>query len=278
MKLIDFDGMFDEKLSEYISKNSDKYKEEEWEDIIPGLYKKFGDTVIKSIGKTPRQYYADMPGDMLIKSLKGHLKEGIPVSEFLCTEIEKRGLFQSLLPLLDGTEEEREYAMNLLASDSAAIPKYLDILTGSDDEDLKNRCVDYIKENSSSVIGRVLDLYEAGKDKEYMLEILSRTEEKSDRIFNILLTAFRQDDENIPMHASYLAAYGDERAVKYLLDKIDEEGIGFIEFRELKYAIEALGGEYTKERDFSSDPYYQMIKGDSPADITDIFSFINKKQ
>ena len=61
------------------------------------------------------------------------------------------------------------------------------------------------------------------------------------------------------MHASYLAAYGDERALPYLLDKIDEEGITFVEYQELKFAIEALGGEYSKERDFSNDPYFKII-------------------
>ena len=42
-----------------------------------------------------------------------------------------------------------------------------------------------------------------------------------------------------------------------LLERIEGEDINFLEFRELKYAIEALGGEYTEERDFSNDPYYQ---------------------
>ena len=51
MKLYDFDGMFDEKLSEYVKKNADKYREKEWEDIIPKMYARFGDTVIKSLGK-----------------------------------------------------------------------------------------------------------------------------------------------------------------------------------------------------------------------------------
>lgn len=58
------------------------------------------------------------------------------------------------------------------------------------------------------------------------------------------------------MHASYLAAYGDSRALPVLLERIAGEDINFLEFRELKYAIEALGGEYTEERDFSDDPYY----------------------
>lgn len=30
-------------------------------------------------------------------------------------------------------------------------------------------------------------------------------------------------------------------------------------FQELKFAIEALGGEYEKERDFSNDPAYKKI-------------------
>ena len=106
-----------------------------------------------------------------------------------------------------------------------------------------------------------------------MLEIMSRSVVKNDEIFKVLLNEFRTDPENIPMHASYLAAYGDERALEYLLDKIDEEGISFVEYQELKFAIEALGGEYTKKRDFSNDPYYELIKSHSvsPFDLFEDF-------
>ena len=278
MKLYDFDGMFDEKLSAYISKNAQKYKEEEWEDIIPKLYNKFGDTKIKSLGKTPREFYAEMAGGELIKCLKQHIKSEIAVPEFLCDEIEKRGLTEELLPLLDGTPSEREYAMNMIGSDERAIKKYLQILTSTDDDDLKYRCVDFIKEKADLVVDEALKFYENGVETEYMCEILSRSVIGNDKIFDILIKEFRGDVENIPMHASYLAAYGDERAQPYLLDKIDEEGITFIEYQELKFAIEALGGEYEKERDFSDDPYYQLIKGHSP-ESADIFSsFLNNKK
>lgn len=260
MKLYDFDGMFDEKLSEYISANAGKYKENEWEDIIPVLYKKFGNTKIKSLGKTPREFYAEFSDDELIRCLKAHLREEIPVSEFLCSEIEKRNLAEKLIPLFNGTPSEREYAMNITGSDERAIPEYMKMLVETDDEDLKNRCVDFIKEKADLVLDQALDYYRAGKEREYMLEIMSRSVVKNEEIFNILLNEFRGDPENIPMHASYLAAYGDERALPYLLDKIDEEGISFIEYQELKFAIESLGGEYNKERDFSSDPYYQIFQ------------------
>ncbi len=259
MKLYDFDGMFDEKLSEYISKNRGKYKEEEWEDVIPQLYRKFGDTVVKSIGKTPREFYAGMTDEELVKCLKAHLKQNVPVSEYLCDAIEDRQPVSLLAPLLDGTDDEREYAMNLIGADERVIKKYLQILVSTDDEDMKNRCADFIKERADLVTDEALRFYNKGVCPEYMLEIMSRSTVKDEGIFTALLNAFRRDPENIPMHAGYLASYGDERALTYLLDKIDEEGITFIEYQELKYAIEALGGEYTKKRDFSDDPYYKII-------------------
>ncbi|MBD5583479.1 MAG: hypothetical protein HDQ88_00100 [Clostridia bacterium] len=260
MKLYDFDGMFDEKLSGYVAKNSGKYKENEWEDIIPELYKKFGDTPIKSLGKTPREYYAGMSDGEVIKCLKSHLSHGVPVPEFLCADIESRNLVKELLPLLDGTRDEVEYAMNLIGADALAVDKYMQMLISYDDEDMKNRCVDFIKENADLVLKKAVENYRNGVEKEYMLEIMSRIIQRSDEVFDILLKEFRSDPDNVPMHASYLASYGDERALEYLLDKIDEEGISFIEYQELKFAIEALGGEYNKERDFSNDPYYKIIK------------------
>ena len=261
MKLYDFDGMFDEKLSEYISKNAQKYTESEWEDIIPQMYKRFGDTPIKSIGKTPREFYAEMTDEQLVSCLKAHLKQDVPVSEFLCSAIESRNMTDRLMPLLDGSEDEREYAMNLIGSSDGAIKKYMQMLLTEDNEDIKNRCVDFIKEKADLVIDEAVANYKAGVEREYMLEIMSRSVVKNEEIFKILINEFRTDPDNVPMHASYLAAYGDERALQYLLDKIDEDGITFVEFQELKFAIESLGGEYTKVRDFSDDEYYKLIKG-----------------
>lgn len=269
MKLYDFDGMFDEKLGEYIQKNSDKYKEREWEDIIPKLYARFGDTVIKSLGKSPNRYYGEMDDGQLIAQLRAHLKQGVAVSEFLCNAIESRKNDALLLPLLSGTEDEICYALNLLGASKAALPDYMRLLVSYDNIDVKNTCVDHIKEFADEVKEQALEYYHKGVEREYMLEILSRCVIKDDAIFDILIKEFRGGDD-VPMRASYLAAYGDERALPYLLDKIDEDGISFIEFQELRYAIESLGGSYDKERDFSSDPYYQAVKAHSAGEV-DIF-------
>ena len=36
-KLIDFDGLFDERLAQYMQENAKKYTEKQWETIIPRL-------------------------------------------------------------------------------------------------------------------------------------------------------------------------------------------------------------------------------------------------
>lgn len=277
MKLYDFDGMFDDKLSEYVRKNADKYKESEWEDIIPKMYARFGDTQIKSLGKSPNEYYAEMDDKTLVAILRAHLKQGVAVSEFLCAAIEKRKADELLIPLLSGTDDEIAYAMNLIGASRAALPEYMRLLTTSDSEDVKNTCVDNLKEFADDVKAVALDNYNKGVEREYMLEILSRCVIKSDEIYEILIKEFRLADDNLPMRASYLAAYGDERALPVLLDKIDEEGITFIEYQELKYAIESLGGSYEKERDFSNDEYYQLVKAHSANEI-DIFGELPDKK
>ena len=199
MKLYDFDGMFDKKLSDYIAKNPDKYKEEEWEDIIPKLYKSFGDTFIKSVGDTPNGFYAKMTDGELIKALTTHLKQGVPVSEFLCNAIEQRDAVRLLLPLLDGTEDEREYAVNLIGSDERALKKYMQFLVSPEtNADFKERCLDFLKEKADLVADKAVKYYERGAEREYMLEIMSRSVVRDDRIFEILLKEFRGDPENLP--------------------------------------------------------------------------------
>ena len=215
MELIDFDGLFDEKLAIYMEEKKDKYTERQWEDVIPRLYKKFGDTYVAKIGCTPKEYYARMTNGELVETLSAHLSADVPVPEFLCNEIEARGHDEG-------------------------------VRVGAD--------------NADAVCARVLQAYRDGIAREYMLEILSRVKARNEEIFDILMQEFRVAEELTPIRASYLAAYGDARALPELLNRIEDRSIGFVEFQELKYAIEALGGEYTEPRDFSADKDYLAIE------------------
>ncbi|MBE5746575.1 MAG: hypothetical protein E7352_00125 [Clostridiales bacterium] len=261
MKLIDFDGLFDEKLAQYMSENKNKHSEKQWEDIIPKLYKKFGDTRIPKIGCTPKEYYARMTDSELVETLSAHLAQDVPVSEFLCNEIENRGEVETLLPMLNSDDAQTvSYAINLIGDDARAFNEYFAILKeGRLDEDIRSDLADILHLHADEVKAQALAIYREGKAKTYMLEILSRVCERSDEVYGLLLDAFHAADD-CSVYAGYLATYGDERALPILLRRIEDRSIGFVEFQELKYAIEALGGEYNEPRDFSNDKDYLAIE------------------
>lgn len=259
-KLIDFDGLFDRKLAQYMEENRGKYTEKQWEAVIPKLYKNFGDTFVKSAGDTPKGYYASMGDEELVNTLAAHIEEGVPISDFLCNELESRHCPDALLPLMkSGNEELVTLAVNLAGDSVKAFPVYFDLLTGDLNEEVKDAVVECLKGNADAAKERALELYNRHVEQEFMLEILSRCKQRDDRVFDVLLTALRTCPDELPMHAGYLATYGDERALPVLLDYIDRDETNFLEYQELKYAIEALGGEYTRIRDFTNDPYYIEI-------------------
>ncbi len=261
MKLMDFDGLFDEKLALYMEQNKGKHTEREWEDVIPKLYQKFGDTKIAKIGCTPKEYYANMTDSQLAETLKAHLVEEVPVPEFLCSELENRGEVQPLLPLLEEEDSVAvAYAVNLIGEDTRAFPAYFDILKKNRlTEDIRSDITDILRLHADEVKTEAKELLALPAAKEYALEILSRVLCKEEEIYEILLSAFRAAEETSKC-AGYLAAYGDERALPHLLAKIEDRSIGFVEFQELKYAVEALGGEYDEPRDFSADKDYIAVE------------------
>lgn len=158
-KLIDFDGLFDEKLAEYIRRNPKKYTEKQWENVIPKLYRQFGDTYVAVAGATPKQYYAEMSDEELAETLERHFSEGVPVPDFLCREIETRGCSDALVRLLSSREEEiLTLAVNLAGSSEKAFPAYFDLLTSDVNDDIKEAVCEQLK-GADAAKERALALY-----------------------------------------------------------------------------------------------------------------------
>ncbi|MFQ7076858.1 MAG: hypothetical protein ACLRSW_02370 [Christensenellaceae bacterium] len=192
MKLMDFDGLFDEKLSQYMEENKGKYTEKQWENIIPRLYQKFGDTYVAKVKCTPKEYYARMTDEELTATLSAHLKEQIPVPDFLCCEIEGRNCTEALLSLLKSDDGETvSYAINLVGADERAFPNYFSMITENKfDEDIRDAAVEKLKENADKATEAALKFYKEGTAKEYMLEILSRAKKRDEGFFVFCSTNF----------------------------------------------------------------------------------------
>lgn len=109
-------------------------------------------------------------------------------------------------------------------------------------------------------------------------DILSRIDEVSDearetyldvlcnfpgdeRIFTSLMAAFDAHPEKLAMYASLLGKLGDDRALEPLYESLKQPDINYLDYLEVRNAIEMLGGTVDGERDFSGDPYYETLKG-----------------
>lgn len=268
IKVIDVDSLFDKYIEDYVYSNIGKVKPEEIENKIPELYVKFGDQSLKELdGKTPNTYYKAYSGSELLDCLKKHLSEDVSVSDFLCEAITfKKENEHALVKALeqDNSEEFTLYVINMLGEMGSVKPakRYLEFITWDYSETIRELATEQLTTMAELVKEDVLAQYKdmPEQKKACLTEILSNCK-KDDRVFDILVAEFAKHQDNVPLYASYLAKYGDERALPFLMTAIEKEKISYADFEELRFAIEALGGEYTKERDFSADKSFKKIKG-----------------
>ena len=115
-------------------------------------------------------------------------------------------------------------------------------------------------DNADMVVDKVVEGYEnAGEIKKYLVEILANCSH-SDEVFDILCEEFKSHKNEIALYASYLTKYGDDRALPLFEEAIKDDGIKYVDFKELKLGIEEFGGEYNGKRDFSSDKAFNILK------------------
>lgn len=268
IKVIDVDSLFDKYIEGYVYSNIGKVKPEEIENKIPELYVKFGDEKLKELdGKTPNSYYRDFCAKDLIECLKAHLEQGVSVSDFLCEAItENPDNENSLIDALsvDNSEEFTLYVMNMLGemNSQKASSRYLEFIEWDYSDTVRELATELLCPIAETVKEKLLALYKEvdGQKRDCVTEILANCK-NDDRVFDILVAEFAKHQKQVPLYANYLAKYGDERALPFLLASIENEKISYADFEELRFAIEALGGEYNKERDFSSDKSFKKIKG-----------------
>ena len=266
IKIIDVDGLFDSFISDFVYKNIGKVKPEEIENNIPVLYTKFGKETLKELdGKTPETYYEDATTKELLSVLKEHLNSGVSVPDFLCEALAKRSDDEREFVVALNEDENEEfiaYVMNILSDmDIVLVKKYMEFLTFDYPANIKELAVELLSKRADEVKDDILEIFnESDEDKkELFCEILSYSS-KDDKTFDILTLQFAKNRNKTPIYASYLARFGDERALPFLMQAIEEEKISYADFEELRFAIEALGGEYNKIRDFSKDKSFKKIK------------------
>ena len=267
IKIIDMDKLFDKYISDYVYQNIGKIAPDEIENNIPRLYEEFGDQPLTELeGKTPNSYYIGYTGEQLLQCLIEHLKTGVEVSDFLCEAIQNNPENEKVIANQLKQENDEEltlYLMNMLCcmGSSIAVDRYLEFILWDYTEPVKELATELLCETADKVKDAILNAFNESSDevKVYLTQVLSYCK-PDDAVFSVLINEFILHFDQIPVYAGYLARYGDERALPFLITCIENDKINYQDFEELRYAIEALGGTYDKKRDFTADKIYKKIR------------------
>ena len=271
MPIINFDERFADFVSEWVTAHQDEYSNfDEMEADMPRAYVQFLNTPATWLGDiTPGAYFTQFedPKD-LVDWLRAYCDTGVPVPDLLLEQITAVGkpCERRLLVLLEdeeAPEEARMTAIELLREMGSTLPKMLFIqwqLDRDNEDDLKDNALESLTEMGECVVQPILqNLRKAnGAGQEALLEVLSHFP-GHEQIFNLAVKLFREQKDRRALFAGYLAKIGDDRALPELLEAAKEDKLRYLDYIEIRNAIEALGGD-CPEREYSDDPEYDALR------------------
>ena len=273
MKCINFDHQFELYAAEWMKKNAEKYKNnmDIIEMMMPDVYMEFLSKPAQWLGgKTPERYFAQFKdAQMLVDLMCQYEAEKVPVPDLLLERITELGKKseKALIALFGKPNIEKAAEMTAISllrelESTAPMQLYIDFIAGLTEPDEKgDMCAESLENMGGIVVAPILAVLDRAGDagREIFADILSNFP-GDDRIFDLLMERFASQTDKKALFASYLAKFGDERAIDALTAAAMERDINYLDFVEISSAIEALGGERPAEREFSGDPYYESLK------------------
>ena len=269
MTLLDFDAQFSAYLSNWIEKNRGRFKRpEDMEDEVPDVYLRFLNTPADWLeGVTPGAYFDRFDdAEELCGLLTRYIKEGVPVPAPLLDRLCDLGDGQAVLRLVTDRSapcEARMHGIELLRQMESTLPMVDYIrwqVERDEDEDLLDNALESLRVMGAQVRGPAKIAFAAAgqEGKEALLDVLCDYPGDDD-VFAFALEQFKTQTDKRALYAGYLAKLDDDRALEALLDVAEGNDVNYIDFIEIRSAIERLGSE-APIRDFSNDPTYKAVK------------------
>ena len=134
------------------------------------------------------------------------------------------------------------------------------ILQREDDDERADMAAEALTAMGRIAEQKALAAYEGASDaaQETLLDILCNFP-GNEKTYQLTMERFLREEEHVALFASLLGKLGDERAIPALLDAMQNREINYLDYIEVRNAIEALGGDAPEERDFTGDPYYESL-------------------
>lgn len=272
MQCIDFDERFGDFMNGWLKRHASDYKTfDDMEEDMPRVYSEFLNTPTDWLGGvTPGAYFTQFedPKD-LVDWLREYTERGVPVPDLLQEQIQNVGrpCEKRLVALLKDTaapSEARMTAVGLLREMGSDLPKMTYIewqLERKDHDELCDNAIDSLKEMGKAAFQAVLDSVPKANraGQEALLDVLAEFP-GNEQVFKLALRLFKENPERRALLAGYLGKLGDDRALPELNAAAEAEDLRYLDFIELRNAIEELGGT-APEREFESDPDYDALFG-----------------
>ena len=160
-------------------------------------------------------------------------------------------------------EEARMTAIGLLRDMESTLPKMLYIswqLNRQDVDDLADNALDSLRDMGKAVVQPILqELPHANRaGQEAFLDVLVNYP-GNEQVFQLAVRLFKENPSRRALFASYLGKLGDDRALPVLMEAAMDDKCRYMDFIELRNAIEMLGGDAPK-REFDEDEEYDALR------------------
>lgn len=270
---IDFDARYAEFAEKWVRDNMGKYKTiEQMEAQLPQVYLRFLNQPADWLdGLTPGEYFAgESDPKKLVELLRAYDRESVDVPDLLLERIVDLGEAseESLMALAsdDGAPEAlRIMALNLLIELQSAKPLALCLElvdTRAAHDDLADVAAELLEALGHEAVEPMLERLEGAGDEALAtyLDLLCNFP-GDPRIYTYTIRQFQRSVDRRALYASYLAKIGDERAIVPLRQALTLNDINYLDYIEIRNAIERLGADVDEPmRSFEGDPYYESMR------------------
>ena len=269
MKIIDFDAYFTDVLNDWIEKNQSRFKKpDDMEDEVPDVYLRWLNTPAEWLdGAKPGEYYAQFDNSAeLCQNLKDYIHEGISVPDPLLDRLSELADEQALLDMAKDKSapcEARMAAIEILREIESTLPMVDFIrwqVERDDEDDILDNALESLRQMGDGVRKAARIAFTAADEagKEALLDVLADYPGDED-VFQYTLKQFLTQKDKRALFAGYLAKLDDDRALEHLLDVAESDDVSYMDFIEIRSAIERLGSE-APVKDWSNDPTYKAFR------------------
>lgn len=270
MKIHDFDAKFYDYARTWMAMHPG-LTERQVEDSYNEIMLNFLNAPAKWLdGEKPGEYFLrySAPKD-LFKLLEEYDKRDIGLPEPLYSRVVSVGqpCVAGLMRMVadgDKSESLRATALAILGDIGSddALDLYVDLVCcGGEGDELGEMAADILSNGDGSRIGSLLERYEGvGEYGQQRILGICANFPGDDRILDYMLDKLRNRPEERALYASFLGKLGDPRAIETLKSFLTLTDLGYLDYIELRNAIEELGGDPGEERTFYGDPDYEAMR------------------